>query len=66
MTKEGKTKAIAVIVTLAILVENFFAYVYFDGRRGFFELLVCGFAAHIVVGVVSGLIANALIREDGK
>lgn len=66
MTKKEKTNAITIIVIVTILVENFFAYTFFEGRRGYLELLLCGFAAHIVVGVVVGLIANILIREDGE
>lgn len=64
MTKKGKYVSAIVIAT--VLIENFFVYCYFDGERGFLELLLCGFFAHIIAGLVAWAIASMCIRGGAK
>ena len=67
--KAKKSNLIVFLVIAAVLGENYLAYsCLFDGRRGYMELLLCGFFAHIVVAIVvaliAGLVLNAIIPED--
>lgn len=64
VTKKGIYVSAIVIAT--VLIENFFAYCYFDGERGFLELLLCGFFAHIIAGLVAWAIASMCIRGGTK
>ena len=59
-----KDKIVVAIVAVSVLIENYLAFRYFGGERGFFDLLLCGIFVHIPVGLVVWAIANNCIRDD--
>lgn len=65
MKVKDKSNLIAFLIVVAVLMENYFAYsCLFDGRRGYIELLLCGFFAHIVVAIIVGLNLCVIIPDD--
>lgn len=65
MKAKDKSNLIVFFVIAAVLVENYLAYsCLFDGRRGYIELLLCGFFAHIVVAIIVGLNLCVIIPVD--
>lgn len=59
-----KDKIVVAIAAVSVLIENYLVFCYFEGERGFFDLLLCGIFVHIPVGLVAWAIANNYIRDD--
>lgn len=64
--RRKKDKIVMAIAAVSVLIENYFVYCYFEGERGFFDLLLCGIFVHIPVGLVVWAIANNCIREGAR